>query len=202
MAVVCRLWIACILSATLRGFEPPDVAKLFGLKNSDAEHLERRRHATATRASALFRFCGERQRAWERLAAHSEGPAGAPAQLQLPRAEGSGGECSWWMLETLFGRLKERLWWGVREELIPLLTPKTETMTIELAKALHKAGYRTLSMVAASEEKKLVQALRSGGRSRRGRSSGGASSRSGVSSTRPRARTAPRRLPSASVQPR
>ena len=61
---------------------------------------------------------------------------------------------------------------GVKEELIPLLTPKTPTMTIEFAKALHKAGYRSLAMVAASDEKKLVQALRQQGTRGGGRVAG------------------------------
>ena len=45
-------------------------------------------------------------------------------------------------------------------------------MTIEFAKALHKAGYRSLAMIAASDEKKLVQALRQQGTRGGGRVAG------------------------------
>ena len=53
--------------------------------------------------------------------------------------------------------------WGVREELLPLLTPKLPAMTPKIAQALHKHGYRTLELVAASTEAKLAKAMREPG---------------------------------------
>lgn len=64
------------------------------------------------------------------------------------------------MLESVLGRIKERLWWGVREELLGLFTPKIPTMTAAYAQALHRAGFRDLVGLATADDERIFIALR------------------------------------------
>lgn len=118
MAIVVRLWLASLLSATLQGHEPVDIAHMYGLSAADVtENVANTRQYAATRATAMYRFAAEHQRAWERRNVESasgggEGGGGAGGGGgMLGWADGEG---SWWMLESLLCRIKERLWWGER----------------------------------------------------------------------------------------
>eukprot|EP00741_Cyanophora_paradoxa_P008438 tig00001331_g8165.t1 len=91
----------------------------------------------------------------------------ARGQLQSLQTSASGfagaiaGLCdglNWWQLRLIAARFRDRLAAGVQAELLDLV--RVPGVTAARARALHRAGFRTLQALAAAPEKELAAALR------------------------------------------
>ena len=186
LEVIGRVWLASLVADSIDGVDVSHLQRSYG-SSLDVGAITEVRDAAATRASAIYRFCKERQRTWEKqlhqsheqqqqqiAAAAAGGGDGGGQQPPPSRGAGTGqlwcdeDHGSWWMATVIFTRIKSRLWWGVKEELIELFNPKIDSMTVEYARALFTKGYRTLSDVANSEPTKVCQALQMAARSASG----------------------------------
>ena len=167
LEVIGRVWLASLVADSIDGVDVSHLQRSYG-SSLDVGAITEVRDAAATRASAIYRFCKERQRTWEKqlhqsheqqqqqiAAAAAGGGDGGGQQQQPSRGAGTGqlwcdeDRGSWWMATVIFTRIKSRLWWGVKEELIELFNPKIDSMTVEYARALfqrlpHFIGRRQL----------------------------------------------------------
>ena len=134
-----RLWLALLLYYVLSNRRDKLVGVFFeDLTSSFARvSLCAFRKQASTRASELTRFCAEMD-------------AATPGE-------------AWWQLRAMFEVARDRLWWCVSAEVLPLLSEELPSMTASLAMALHKAGYRDLTGIASSSEVHLLAALLSHG---------------------------------------
>jgi hypothetical protein len=158
LAVARRLWLARMLADLIGGGSARAVMGRFARRGAEMtadleQQLTKLRERVSMRATAMCRFCGRMQRESDRRRCEAE--AAAQARYASDIEDGT-----WWILESVLVRIKDRLWWGVKEELLGLLCPKIATMTPQFAQALYKAGYRDLDGLASSDEERVLRALR------------------------------------------
>ena len=163
LAVARRLWLARMLADLIGGGSARAVLGRFARRGAEMpvdleQQLIKLRERVSMRATAMCRFCGRMQRESDRRRCEAE--AAAQAQQANVRFASDVEDGTWWILESVLVRIKDRLWWGVKEELLGLLCPKIATMTPQFAQALYKAGYRDLDGLATSDEERVLRALR------------------------------------------